>query len=76
MRMLTNERQVMRCPICLALDADVKDSRPRDDVRIIFRKRQCRQCAHRFNTYERTEYAIKEERAKLIHQIKAMLDAL
>lgn len=45
----------MECPKCRHQQSKVIDSRPADDGASIRRRRECLNCAHRFNTYERVE---------------------
>jgi len=46
----------MKCPFCLFLDTQVKDSRPSEDGLYIKRRRQCPSCGGRFTTFERIEH--------------------
>lgn len=45
----------MRCPACGSLANKVVDSRMSKEGRVIRRRRACRDCEHRFTTYERIE---------------------
>jgi len=45
----------MRCPYCVSLDTQVKDSRPTEDASAIRRRRVCSGCAGRFTTFERVQ---------------------
>lgn len=45
----------MRCPNCDCSNTSVKDSRPREDRKVIRRRRVCDDCGYRFSTYETTE---------------------
>lgn len=45
----------MRCPACGSLANRVVDSRMSKEGRVIRRRRACRDCEHRFTTYERIE---------------------
>lgn len=45
----------MRCPFCLTLDSQVRDSRPAEDGAAIRRRRQCPACGARFTTFERVQ---------------------
>ncbi|MGC1586690.1 MAG: transcriptional regulator NrdR, partial [Rhodomicrobium sp.] len=45
----------MRCPICGALDTQVRDSRPSEDHAAIRRRRSCAECGARFTTFERVQ---------------------
>lgn len=45
----------MECPKCKHQQSKVIDSRPYDDGTAIRRRRECLECGHRFNTYERVE---------------------
>ena len=45
----------MRCIFCKSTDTSVVDSRLVDDNRIK-RRRECRVCKKRFNTYEEVEF--------------------
>ncbi|MCX6784605.1 MAG: transcriptional regulator NrdR [Candidatus Komeilibacteria bacterium] len=45
----------MRCPVCLAPDSKVNDSRLVEDGFAIRRRRECQRCNYRFSTYENTE---------------------
>ena len=47
----------MRCPICGDPESRVIDSRPSDDGAAIRRRRECKVCGRRFNTFERVEEA-------------------
>ncbi len=47
----------MRCPLCRHDDSKVVDSRTAEDHTAIRRRRQCLECAHRFTTFERVDYA-------------------
>ncbi|MGD0219738.1 MAG: transcriptional regulator NrdR [Acidimicrobiales bacterium] len=48
----------MRCPRCSARDDRVVDSREVDGGVSIRRRRECRQCGHRFTTFERLGGAV------------------
>ena len=43
----------MRCPSCNSEDTKVIDSRMGDDGDTVRRRRECRDCGHRFTTFER-----------------------
>ena len=43
----------MRCPSCYSEDTRVIDSRLGDDGDTVRRRRECRDCRHRFTTFER-----------------------
>jgi len=45
----------VRCPFCLHVDSQVKDSRPTEDGAAIRRRRQCEGCGARFSTFERVQ---------------------
>lgn len=45
----------MECPKCQGTQSKVIDSRPAEAGQAIRRRRQCLNCGHRFNTYERIE---------------------
>jgi len=45
----------MRCPVCLAQDSKVNDSRLIEDGFAIRRRRQCLACGFRFSTHEEIE---------------------
>lgn len=45
----------MRCPTCMSLDTQVKDSRPTEDSSAIRRRRLCLSCGFRFTTFERVQ---------------------
>lgn len=45
----------MQCPKCQCPNSKVVDSRPAEDGTSIRRRRECMECGHRFNTYERIE---------------------
>ena len=45
----------MRCPLCGALDTQVRDSRPSEDHTAIRRRRSCPDCGARFTTFERVQ---------------------
>lgn len=49
----------MKCPICDVADSKVIDSRPTDNGGIR-RRRECKNCAHRFTTYETYEVSNTE----------------
>ena len=42
----------MKCPFCGFEDSNVIDSRPTDEGQRIRRRRECKNCAKRFTTYE------------------------
>ncbi|MHB8668234.1 MAG: transcriptional regulator NrdR [Burkholderiales bacterium] len=48
----------MKCPFCKADDTAVIDSRLSEDASSVRRRRQCKECAKRFTTYERVELAM------------------
>ena len=48
----------MQCPICRNLESRVVDSRLAAGARVVWRRRECDSCHHRFTTYERVEYAL------------------
>lgn len=43
-----------KCPKCNE-DTNVLDSRPRPELQLLYRRRQCKVCKHRFSTFEITE---------------------
>ena len=43
----------MRCPVCYSDETRVIDSRLGDDGDTVRRRRECRDCEHRFTTFER-----------------------
>jgi len=45
----------MRCPVCLAYDSKVNDSRLTEDGLVVKRRRECQKCGFRFSTYEQIE---------------------
>jgi transcriptional repressor NrdR len=45
----------MKCPFCMFIDTQVKDSRPSEDGFMIKRRRWCLNCGARFTTFERVE---------------------
>jgi len=45
----------MRCPVCLAYDTKVNDSRLTEDGVVVKRRRECQKCNFRFSTYEQME---------------------
>jgi transcriptional repressor NrdR len=45
----------MRCPYCTHAGTEVIETRAREDVSAIRRRRQCLRCQKRFTTYERIE---------------------
>src|SRR3989338_1511944 len=45
----------MKCPVCLAEDTKVNDSRLTEEGFAIRRRRECQKCAFRFSTYEQIE---------------------
>ncbi|HLC64371.1 MAG TPA: transcriptional regulator NrdR [Patescibacteria group bacterium] len=45
----------MRCPVCLAFDTKVNDSRLTEDGLMVKRRRECQKCSFRFSTYEQIE---------------------
>ncbi len=45
----------MKCPACGHIDSKVIDSRASDEGKSIKRRRECRACQRRFNTYEVVE---------------------
>jgi transcriptional repressor NrdR len=47
----------VRCPFCHSEDLKVLESRSAEDERSIRRRRECIECAQRFTTYERVEFA-------------------
>ncbi len=44
---------LMRCPNCSVSDDHVVDSREVDESHAVRRRRECRNCGHRFTTFER-----------------------
>ncbi len=46
-------RLLMRCPNCSVSDDHVVDSREVDGAQSVRRRRECRNCGHRFTTFER-----------------------
>ena len=46
----------MKCPYCGFIESKVVDSRPAEEGSSIRRRRECLQCARRFNTFETVEY--------------------
>jgi len=45
----------MKCPVCLAQDSKVNDSRLTEQGFAIRRRRECQKCGFRFSTYEQIE---------------------
>jgi len=45
----------MKCPVCLAQDTKVNDSRLIEESFAIRRRRECQKCGFRFSTYEQIE---------------------
>ena len=45
----------MKCPVCLAQDSKVNDSRLTEEGFAIRRRRECQNCGFRFSTYEQME---------------------
>ena len=45
----------MKCPVCLAQDTKVNDSRLTEQGFAIKRRRECQKCGFRFSTYEQIE---------------------
>ncbi len=45
----------MECPYCTHVGTEVIETRAREDVNAIRRRRQCLKCGKRFTTYERIE---------------------
>ncbi len=45
----------MKCPVCLAQDSKVNDSRLTEQGFSIRRRRECQKCGFRFSTYEQIE---------------------
>lgn len=51
----------MRCPECSALSAsEVYDTRVRSAGRVVWRKRKCRRCEHKWSTWESTNNPIRD----------------
>jgi transcriptional repressor NrdR len=48
----------VQCPHCKATDSRVIDSRAASNGQVIWRRRECDGCKHRFTTYERVEYSL------------------
>lgn len=46
------QERSLRCPKCKSQETGVKDSRPINNNSMIRRRRRCRKCQHRWNTYE------------------------
>lgn len=42
----------MKCPQCDSMNTYVKDSRPKEDETMVNRRHECRDCGHRFTTYQ------------------------
>ncbi len=42
----------MRCPKCSSNRSRVKDSRDKNDFRVVYRRRRCSDCSHDYTTYE------------------------
>lgn len=72
----------VRCPLCLADDDKVIDSRGAEDGSAIRRRRECLACGRRFTTFERVEevplvvvkrsgVVVAFERARIVAGIKA-----
>lgn len=58
----------MRCPKCGANNTHVIDSRLQDKSNAIKRRRECKNCGHRFTTYERCEDPIEVIKTDGSHQ--------
>lgn len=43
-----------KCPKCNG-DTDVLDSRDREELQLLYRRRRCKKCRHRFSTFEITQ---------------------
>ena len=70
----------MRCPVCLAEDTQVKDSRQGAEGRFVKRRRFCTQCNYRFTTHERVEtqelIVIKKNGSKKIFDREKLIKAI
>ena len=70
----------MRCPFCGKDEGRVVDSRPRDDGRVIRRRRFCLACGRRFTTIENIEdkklYVIKSDGRREIFQREKLLKGI
>lgn len=60
------------CPSCGSTDSSVTDSRPR--VGLIYRRRKCDRCEHRFATKERAEENSDPDH-NLVEALRDMLPA-
>ena len=70
----------MKCPICSSPDSKVIDSRPASDGSSIRRRRECLECAKRFNTFEMVEsvevIVIKKDGTKELFDKTKLLSGL
>ncbi len=70
----------MKCPYCGNAESKVIDSRPVADGNSIRRRRECLECAKRFNTYEMVEsleiIVIKKNGAKELFDRNKLLSGL
>lgn len=68
----------MRCPQCHSSDIKVVDSRTHEQS--IRRRRECLNCGHRFNTYERIELrfpvVIKRDKSRENYERSKIVDGL
>ncbi len=67
----------MKCPFCGSLNARVLDSRSSRDVYTVKRRRECLECASRFNTYETVEdsiiYVLKRDGTREVFSTEKIL---
>ena len=66
----------MKCPQCDSMNTYVKDSRPKEDFTMINRRHECRNCGHRFTTYEiyKTKYDdLEDEYIKNTDKIRKLM---
>lgn len=59
----------MICVKCDYYYTEIIDSREREEGRIVYRRRRCPSCGHRFTTYERREFS-NRERVEIMNEIK------
>ena len=68
----------MRCPQCHSSEIKVVDSRTHEQS--IRRRRECLNCGHRFNTYERIELrfpvVIKRDKSRENYERSKIVDGL
>jgi transcriptional regulator NrdR family protein len=66
----------MRCPLCHSGRLSVEDSRHRDGF--VYRRRECRDCGHRFSTIEipMADWDRCQQGKQVVARLRAALDAL